>query len=55
VIEQIVSSPEARRSTKLLPIHPYFLNPQPSNDISLEELSQLYFGCDRKGVTQLTA
>ncbi|HEY9675369.1 MAG TPA: glycosyltransferase [Waterburya sp.] len=55
VIEQIVSSPETRRSTKLLPIHPYFLNPQPSNDISLEELSQLYFGSNQMGVTQLTA
>jgi sucrose-phosphate synthase len=43
LIEQIVSSPTANRGAELLPIHPYFCNPQPNNDISLEELSQLYF------------
>ncbi len=30
-------------SSKLLPIHPYFHNPQQDNDVSLEELSQIYF------------
>jgi sucrose-phosphate synthase len=44
VIEQIVSSPKERRPPKLLSIHPFFRNPQPSNDISLEELSRIYFG-----------
>ncbi|MBE9125826.1 MULTISPECIES: glycosyltransferase [unclassified Coleofasciculus] len=44
VIEQILSSPRANRSTELLPIPPYFSNPQPDNEISLEELSRLYFG-----------
>lgn len=43
VIEQIVSSPEARRPSELLPIHPYFIHPQPSTDISLPELSSIYF------------
>jgi sucrose-phosphate synthase len=43
LIEQIVSSPAARRPSELLPIHPYLGNPQPANDVSLEELSQLYF------------
>jgi sucrose-phosphate synthase len=36
-IEQIVSS------AKRLPIHPYFRNSQPNTNISLEELSQIYF------------
>lgn len=44
VIEQMVSSPKTRRPPTLLPIHPYFLNPQTNTDISLEELSRLYFG-----------
>jgi sucrose-phosphate synthase len=44
LIEQIVSSPGARRPAELLPIHPYFRNPQANNDISLEELSAIYFG-----------
>jgi len=43
-IEQIVSSPKARSRDELLPIHPYFLDPKPENDVSLEELSKLYFG-----------
>ena len=43
-IEQMVSSPKARRPPTLLPIHPYFLNPRTNTDISLEELSRLYFG-----------
>lgn len=43
VIEQMVSSPKTRRPPTLLPIHPYFLNPQPNTDVSLEELSCLYF------------
>ncbi len=43
LIEQIVSAPKARRPAELLPIHPYFRNPQPNTDISLEELSRIYF------------
>ncbi|MEH2045945.1 glycosyltransferase [Nostoc sp.] len=42
-IEQIVSSPQVRRQARRLPIHPYFLNLQPNTDISLLELSSLYF------------
>ena len=51
LIEQIVASPEARRPAELLPIHPYFLNPQPNTDISLEELSRLYFGSNQMALT----
>lgn len=47
LIEQIVSSPSANRSAELLPIHPYFRNPQPESDVSLQELSDLYFSSDR--------
>jgi sucrose-phosphate synthase len=54
LIEEIVSSPEARRRAELLPIHPYFLNPQPNNDISLEELSHIYFGANQKAVATPT-
>jgi sucrose-phosphate synthase len=43
-IEQMLSSPEGRRPPELLQIHPYFRNPQPETDISLEELSRIYFG-----------
>ncbi len=44
LIEQIVAQPAARRPSELLPIHPYFRNPQPQTDVSVEELSRLYFG-----------
>ncbi|OUL20227.1 glycosyltransferase [Nostoc sp. 106C] len=47
LIEQILSSPEAHRATNILPIHPYFRNPQPQTDISLEELKNLYFGSNQ--------
>jgi sucrose-phosphate synthase len=43
-IAQILSSPKINRRAELLPIHPFFLNPQPDCDISLEELSRIYFG-----------
>lgn len=55
VIEQIVSSPGARRPAELLPIHPYFLNPQANTDISLEELSRLYFGSHEMALTTSAA
>ncbi|HBL62703.1 MAG TPA: glycosyltransferase family 1 protein [Cyanobacteria bacterium UBA8803] len=43
LIEQVLSSPRTNLGRDLLPIHSYFQNPQPANDISLAELSQLYF------------
>ncbi len=46
LIEKIVAEPEARRPDELLPIHPYFCDPQSAIDVSLEELSQLYFTKD---------
>jgi sucrose-phosphate synthase len=55
LIEQIVSSPGARRPAELLPIHPYFLNPQPNTDISLEELSHVYFGSNHMALTKFAA
>ena len=48
LIEQMVSSPQAGSRDQLLPIHPYFRNPQPQTDVSLEELSHVYFGSDQK-------
>ncbi|MBW4560894.1 MAG: glycosyltransferase [Mojavia pulchra JT2-VF2] len=51
LLEQIVSSPKARRRAELLPIHPYFLNPQANTDISLEELSRLYFGSNQRALS----
>jgi sucrose-phosphate synthase len=47
LIERIVAEPAARRPASLLPIHPYFRNPQPQTDVSLEELSRLYFGSEQ--------
>ncbi|MBD2774823.1 glycosyltransferase [Iningainema tapete] len=44
LIEQILFSPKARPRADLLPIHPYFRNPQQKTDVSLAELSHLYFG-----------
>ena len=44
LIEQIATSPAARRPPDLLPIYPYFRNLKSATDISLQDLSQLYFG-----------
>ena len=44
LLEQIVAAPTARRPDDLLPIHPYFRDPRPEKDVSLQELSHLYFG-----------
>ncbi|BAY23183.1 group 1 glycosyl transferase [Calothrix sp. NIES-2100] len=48
LLEQILSSSETRPRAELLPIHPYFLNPQSQTDVSLEELGELYFGTNQK-------
>jgi sucrose-phosphate synthase len=42
-IEEIVAMPERRRPDDLLSIHKYFQDPRPENNVSLEELSDLYF------------
>jgi sucrose-phosphate synthase len=41
-IEALVAAPEARRPERLLPIHPYFQDPAPEHDITLETLWRLY-------------
>lgn len=43
VLEKIAKHPDARRSGSRLPVHPYFLEPDPANEISLEILKSLYF------------
>ncbi|MEH1932706.1 MAG: glycosyltransferase [Nostoc sp.] len=48
LLEQILSSPETRDRAELLPIHPYFRNPESQTDVSLEEFSDLYFGTNQK-------
>ncbi|AVH73817.1 glycosyltransferase [Nostoc sp. 'Lobaria pulmonaria (5183) cyanobiont'] len=48
LLEQILSSPETRPRAELLPIYPYFHNPESQTDVSLEELSELYFGTNQK-------
>jgi sucrose-phosphate synthase len=40
MLEKIVAN--KRNPDDLLPIHPYFLDPTPENDVSLSELNQLY-------------
>lgn len=50
LIQQIVADPKARRPGPQLPIHPYFRDPGPTTDISLEELSVLYFGPQPRGM-----
>ncbi|MFN6500839.1 MAG: glycosyltransferase [Nostoc sp. DedQUE01] len=48
LLEQILSSPETRPRAELLPIHPYFRNPESQTDVSLEELSDIYFETNQK-------
>lgn len=43
LLAEIVANPAARRPAALLPIHPYFRDPRPENDVSLQELERLYF------------
>lgn len=43
-IEAMVADPGGRRSGTLLPIHPYFRDPTPENDVTLDELRAIYFG-----------
>ncbi|MFP4103300.1 glycosyltransferase [Coleofasciculus sp.] len=43
LIEEILASPNACRPDELLRIHPYFRDPRPENDVSLDELKELYF------------
>ncbi|MEH2319624.1 glycosyltransferase [Nostoc sp.] len=50
LLEQILSSGKIRDRAELLPIHPYFRNPELQTDVSLEELSDLYFGTNQKVV-----
>ncbi len=42
-IEAIAADHEARHPAHLLPIHPYFRKPTSENDVSLDELAELYF------------
>jgi sucrose-phosphate synthase len=42
-ITGIVEAPNARRPDDLLPIHPYFKDVDPTHDVTLEELAELYF------------
>jgi len=44
LIEAMVADPVARRPEKLLPIHPYFEDASSGNDITLDELREIYFG-----------
>ncbi|MCG6137855.1 MAG: glycosyltransferase [Nostoc sp. LLA-1] len=48
LLEQILSSSATRSRAKLLPIHPYFGNPESQTDVFLEELGKLYFGSNQK-------
>jgi sucrose-phosphate synthase len=46
LIAQAVADPGARRSSERLPVHPYFVDPRPENDISLDTLDDLYLKSD---------
>ncbi len=43
-IEAVVANPVGRRPDRLLPIHPYFRDPGPETDVTIEELCALYCG-----------
>ena len=45
-IERAVTGPSARRPDRLLPIHPYFRDPCPENDVALDELGDVYLALD---------
>ncbi|MBC1238465.1 glycosyltransferase [Nostoc sp. 2RC] len=47
LLEQIVSSAKTRPRAEFLPIHSYFRNPQSHTDVSLAELSDLYFASNQ--------
>jgi sucrose-phosphate synthase len=46
LIERAVGKSAARRPAKLLPFHPYFVDPSPDSDVSLDELYDLYLKLD---------
>jgi sucrose-phosphate synthase len=46
LIKEAVADPAARRPDKLLPIHQYFCDPRPENDVTLGELDDLYLKLD---------
>jgi sucrose-phosphate synthase len=43
VIADVLRAPDARRPEDLLPVHPYFRDAEPEHDVTLQELSALYF------------
>jgi len=45
-IERATADPSARRPDRLLRIHPYFRDPDPENDVALDELCDLYLTLD---------
>jgi len=47
LIEAMVADPVARRPEELLPIHPYFRDASAANDITLDELWEIYFGVEQ--------
>lgn len=52
LLEKLVRNSKPPRQVDLLPIHPYFRDPKPENDVSLQELSNLYFGKEENRTTE---
>jgi sucrose-phosphate synthase len=50
LIDQVKTAGGQAAERHLLPIHPFFRDPLPENDVSLEELDDLYFKIDVLGV-----
>jgi sucrose-phosphate synthase len=46
LLEEIVTTPEARRPDQLLSIHPYFRHAKRERDVTLDELRALYFASE---------
>ncbi len=46
VVRRVLEGDFFRPSEPLLPIHPYFRDPRPENDVSLEELREWYLGSE---------
>jgi sucrose-phosphate synthase len=42
LIARAVAEPDAHRSSKHLPVHPYFIEPRPESDVTLDTLDDLY-------------
>jgi sucrose-phosphate synthase len=44
ILEELIAAKSARKPARRLPIPPYFIDPAPANDFSMQELAAMYEG-----------